>query len=133
MAASATQGSSLLSRGASACSVLAWRQTSALGCARCEQRASAGVVLGVSEKELLCFMQAVTLQGLLPEVMQQLQDADGDISMKALTVLRNALRLADGQVAGPIALQLPERLLPLFENVRLVGKREVWPAWPRGT
>ncbi|XP_066843784.1 maestro heat-like repeat-containing protein family member 7 [Anser cygnoides] len=59
---------------------------------------------------------AVTLQGLLPEVMQQLQDADGDISMKALTVLRNALRLADGQVAGPIALQLPERLLPLFEN-----------------
>ncbi|XP_040399113.1 uncharacterized protein LOC121062887 isoform X5 [Cygnus olor] len=59
---------------------------------------------------------AVTLQGLLPEVMQQLQDADSDISMKALTVLRNTLRLADGQVAGPIALQLPERLLPLFEN-----------------
>lgn len=65
--------------------------------------------------------------------MQQLQDANSDISMKAVTVLRNTLRLADGQVAGPIALQLPDRLLPLFENVSLVGKQEVWLAWPRGT
>lgn len=62
--------------------------------------------------------------------MQQLQDANSDISMQAMTVLRNTLRLADGQVAGPIALQLPDRLLPLFENVSLVGKQEVWP---RGT
>ncbi|XP_038025578.2 maestro heat-like repeat-containing protein family member 7 isoform X2 [Anas platyrhynchos] len=59
---------------------------------------------------------AVTLQDLLPEVMQQVQDANSDISMKAVTVLRNTLRLADGQVAGPIALQLPDRFLPLFEN-----------------
>ncbi|XP_068523910.1 maestro heat-like repeat-containing protein family member 7 [Anas acuta] len=59
---------------------------------------------------------AVTLQDLLPEVMQQLQDANSDISMQAMTVLRNTLRLADGQVAGPIALQLPDRLLPLFDN-----------------
>ncbi|XP_038027419.1 maestro heat-like repeat-containing protein family member 7 isoform X1 [Anas platyrhynchos] len=59
---------------------------------------------------------AVTLQDLLPEVMQQLQDANSDINMQAMTVLRNTLRLADGQVAGPIALQLPDRLLPLFDN-----------------
>lgn len=62
--------------------------------------------------------------------MQQLQDANSDINMQAMTVLRNTLRLADGQVAGPIALQLPDRLLPLFDNVSLVGKQEVWP---RGT
>ncbi|PKU43353.1 maestro heat-like repeat-containing protein family member 7 [Limosa lapponica baueri] len=60
--------------------------------------------------------KAATLQGLLPEVMQRLQDSDSEIRMGALTVLGSTLRLADGKTAGPIALQLFKTLLPLFEN-----------------
>ncbi|XP_059690032.1 uncharacterized protein LOC132320741 [Gavia stellata] len=60
--------------------------------------------------------KAGTLRGLLPEVTQRLQDDDTDIRTGALTVLSNMLCLAERQTAVPIALQLPETLLPLFEN-----------------
>ncbi|PKU45857.1 maestro heat-like repeat-containing protein family member 7 [Limosa lapponica baueri] len=60
--------------------------------------------------------KAATLQGLLAEVTQRLQDGDSDIRTGALTVLSRTLRLADRQTASPIALQLLEMLLPLFEN-----------------
>lgn len=60
----------------------------------------------------------MSLQGLLPAVMQQLQDDDCDVMKAALTVLSNILCVVDRQTAGPIALQLLNMLLPLFENVR---------------
>ncbi|XP_061301309.1 uncharacterized protein LOC133265111 isoform X3 [Pezoporus flaviventris] len=60
--------------------------------------------------------KAMSLQGLLPAVMQQLQDDDCDVTKAALTVLSNVLCAVDRQTAGPIALQLPKMLLPLFEN-----------------
>ncbi|XP_061218580.1 maestro heat-like repeat-containing protein family member 7 isoform X3 [Neopsephotus bourkii] len=60
--------------------------------------------------------KAMSLEGLLPAVVQQLQDDDCDIVKAALTVLSNVLCVADRQTAGPIALQLLEMLLPLFEN-----------------
>uniref|UniRef100_A0A8V0Y345 Uncharacterized protein n=1 Tax=Gallus gallus TaxID=9031 RepID=A0A8V0Y345_CHICK len=59
---------------------------------------------------------AVILQDLLPEIMQQLQDADSNIGAKAMTVLHNLLRVTDRQKAVPIALQLPKLLLPFFLN-----------------
>ena len=102
------------------------KQVCALGCAIRKQRCSAGVALGVSEEEMLCLPQAVTLQDLLPEVMQQLQHANSSISVKSMTVLHNMLHLADRQKAVPIALQLPELLLSFFLNVRPAGEREAW-------
>ncbi|KAM9588613.1 maestro heat-like repeat-containing protein family member 7 isoform 1-T1 [Morphnus guianensis] len=64
--------------------------------------------------------KAATLQGLLPEVTQRLQDDDCGIRTAALTVLRNTLCLVDRQTAVPIAPQplpaLLPALLPLFEN-----------------
>ncbi|XP_074426932.1 maestro heat-like repeat-containing protein family member 7 [Larus michahellis] len=60
--------------------------------------------------------KAATLQGLLPEVTQRLQDGDSDVTTGALTVLGNMLRVLDRQTAGPIALQLLRTLPPLFEN-----------------
>ncbi|KAM6327911.1 maestro heat-like repeat-containing protein family member 7 [Alca torda] len=60
--------------------------------------------------------KAATLQGLLPEVTQRLQDGDCEVRTGALTVLGNVLRLLDRQTAGAIALQLLRTLLPLFEN-----------------
>ncbi|XP_033928444.1 maestro heat-like repeat-containing protein family member 6 isoform X3 [Melopsittacus undulatus] len=60
--------------------------------------------------------KAMSLQGLLPAVMQQLQDDDCDVMKAALTVLSNILCVVDRQTAGPIALQLLNMLLPLFEN-----------------
>ncbi|KAM6035116.1 maestro heat-like repeat-containing protein family member 7 [Theristicus caerulescens] len=60
--------------------------------------------------------RAATLQDLLPEVMQRLQDDDCDVKMAALAVLGNMLCLVDRQRAVPIALQLVKTLPPLFEN-----------------
>ncbi|KAK4815755.1 hypothetical protein QYF61_007176 [Mycteria americana] len=69
-----------------------------------------------SQNEIVCFAQAVTLQGLLPAVLQRLQDDDGDVAAAALAVLGNVLCLEDRPRAVSIALQLVETLPPLFEN-----------------
>ncbi|OPJ78912.1 hypothetical protein AV530_012160 [Patagioenas fasciata monilis] len=62
--------------------------------------------------------RAATLQGLLSEVTQQLQDENCNTRTAALTVLGNTLCLADRQTAILVALQLVQMLLPLFENIR---------------
>ncbi|XP_052557279.1 uncharacterized protein LOC128089670 [Tympanuchus pallidicinctus] len=59
---------------------------------------------------------AVTLQDLLPEITEQLQDAHSIIGVKSVTVLHNMLHLADREKVVPTALQLPELLLPFFFN-----------------
>ncbi|XP_064380483.1 maestro heat-like repeat-containing protein family member 7 isoform X3 [Dromaius novaehollandiae] len=63
------------------------------------------------------------LQGLLPDVMERLHDADRDINVKALCILRNVLHHMERERAGPVALQLAEKLLPLFDDVRPVSSR----------
>ncbi|XP_072717056.1 maestro heat-like repeat-containing protein family member 7 [Ciconia boyciana] len=60
--------------------------------------------------------EAATLQGLLPAVVQRLQDDDCDVTVAALAVLGNMLCLEDRPMAVSIALQLVETLPPLFEN-----------------
>ncbi|XP_068779223.1 maestro heat-like repeat-containing protein family member 7 [Struthio camelus] len=56
------------------------------------------------------------MQSLLPDIMQQLQDAHRDINVKTLVVLRNVLCSMDGQAAKHIAVQLAEELLPCFDD-----------------
>ncbi|XP_064357850.1 maestro heat-like repeat-containing protein family member 7 isoform X2 [Dromaius novaehollandiae] len=56
------------------------------------------------------------MQGLLPDLMEVLQGANTDISMKALVVSGNVIRHMDRAAVGPIALQLAEKLMPLFDD-----------------
>lgn len=95
----------------------AWRD---LSLPLCKRSGFAGAVLLDCVTKKACFTQAkaIPLQGLLPAVMWQLQDDDCDIVKAALTVLSNVLCVVDKHTAGPIALQLLQMLLPLFENVR---------------
>lgn len=64
--------------------------------------------------------------------MQQLQDEDCKTRMPALTVLSNTLCQVDRQTAIPVALQLVEMLLPLFENVRWQESRGSFTTPGRG-
>ena len=78
-----------------------------------------------SQNEIVCFAQAATLRGLLPAVVQRLQDDDCDVTVAALAVLGNMLCLEDRPMAVSIALQLVETLPPLFENVRQWGEQRL--------
>ncbi|KAM6225537.1 maestro heat-like repeat-containing protein family member 7 [Spheniscus humboldti] len=54
---------------------------------------------------------------LLPDIMETLQDANTDVKMKALVLLRNMMGHMKREEASVIALQLAEKLLPLFDDV----------------
>ncbi|XP_076219893.1 maestro heat-like repeat-containing protein family member 7 [Aptenodytes patagonicus] len=54
---------------------------------------------------------------LLPDIMETLQDANADVKMKALVLLRNMMGHMKREEASVIALQLAEKLLPLFDDV----------------
>lgn len=56
---------------------------------------------------------------LLQHLIGLLQDADSEVVGMTLFVLRKVLLARDIPIASPIALQLAERLRPLFDNVRL--------------
>ncbi|KAF1471933.1 hypothetical protein FQV18_0016860, partial [Eudyptula minor novaehollandiae] len=56
------------------------------------------------------------IQVLLPDVVETLQDANKDIRMKALLVFRNVVGHMKRKKASCIALQLSEKLLPLFDD-----------------
>ena len=56
---------------------------------------------------------------LVPLLMEQLQDVDRDIGTKALVVLSHVVHVMTGEGVARIALQLLEKLLPLFDDVRL--------------
>ena len=75
-------------------------------------------------KEMACFIQARKMQVLLEDLMATLQHASEDIQMQVLLVLRNVLGHVMGEEASPIALQLVEKLLPLFNDVRLLQDPE---------
>ncbi|KAM9207785.1 uncharacterized protein RG961_014921 [Leptosomus discolor] len=56
------------------------------------------------------------MQVLLPPVMEVLQDGDADIEREVLVVFRNVMGHLERKEASPIALQLAERLPPLFNE-----------------
>ncbi|KAK4805586.1 hypothetical protein QYF61_016436 [Mycteria americana] len=53
---------------------------------------------------------------LLPDIMETLQHANTDVKMKALVFLRNMMAHMKREEASLIALQLAEKLLPLFDD-----------------
>lgn len=59
------------------------------------------------------------MQVLLPDIMENLQDANADAKMKALVFLRSMMGDAKTEEASLIAVQLAEKLPPLFDDVRL--------------
>ncbi|XP_064380956.1 maestro heat-like repeat-containing protein family member 7 [Dromaius novaehollandiae] len=68
--------------------------------------------LALSEKPAT----ARKMQEFIPDVVQRLQDADGEMDAKALAVLRNVLRHANPRQASHMAVQLARDLLSLFPS-----------------
>ncbi|XP_064497310.1 maestro heat-like repeat-containing protein family member 1 [Pseudopipra pipra] len=61
-------------------------------------------------------LKAKRLQGLTKSLMELLKDVDGELVELTLPVLSKVLLDRDVRIATPIALQLGEALLPLFDN-----------------
>ena len=76
------------------------------------------------KKEILCFVQARKMLVLLPDIMETLQNANTDNKTKALLLFRNVMGPMKRKEASPTALQLVEKLLPLFDDVRLLWEPE---------
>ncbi|KAF1457741.1 hypothetical protein FQV08_0013810, partial [Pygoscelis antarcticus] len=60
--------------------------------------------------------QARKMLVLLPDIMETQQNANTDNKMKALLVFRNVMGHMKRKEASPTALQLVEKLLPLFDE-----------------
>ncbi|XP_068521504.1 maestro heat-like repeat-containing protein family member 7 isoform X1 [Anas acuta] len=60
--------------------------------------------------------KARKIQVLLPDIVEALQDTNTDMLMKALPVLRNVMAHVERRTASGPALQLAEKLLPLFDH-----------------
>ena len=71
-------------------------------------------------KETVCSLQARKMQVLLPDIMETLRHANTDVKMKSLEFFRNMMGHMKRKEASLIALQLAEKLLPLFDDVRLL-------------
>ncbi|KAF1560143.1 hypothetical protein FQV10_0006028, partial [Eudyptes schlegeli] len=61
-------------------------------------------------------LMAERMQSLLPRLVELLQEADGEVVGMTLSVLRKVLLARDIPLTSCIALQLAERLRPLFDN-----------------
>ncbi|KAK4809437.1 hypothetical protein QYF61_009692 [Mycteria americana] len=61
---------------------------------------------------------------LLPDIMETLQNANTDNKTKALLLFRNVMGPMKRKKASPTALQLVEKLVPLFDDVRLLWEPE---------
>ncbi|XP_071618222.1 maestro heat-like repeat-containing protein family member 7 [Heliangelus exortis] len=62
---------------------------------------------------------------LLPDLMEVLQQGSEDNKMKALTVFRNVTGELTREEASPMAVELVDKLLPLFDNELLSELREL--------
>ncbi|XP_071886234.1 maestro heat-like repeat-containing protein family member 7 [Anas platyrhynchos] len=60
--------------------------------------------------------KAREIQVLLPDILEALQDTNTDVVLKALLVLRNVMAHVERRKASGPALQLAEKLLPLFDH-----------------
>lgn len=61
---------------------------------------------------------------LLLDILESQQDASAENKLKALLVLRNVMAQLRREEASPAAPQLLEKLLPLFDEVRLLWEPE---------
>ncbi|NXE17352.1 MSTRO protein, partial [Lophotis ruficrista] len=61
-------------------------------------------------------VMAKRTKSLLPSLIELLKDADTEVVEKTLSVLSKVLLAMDIQIPSNIALQLAERLRPLFDN-----------------
>jgi len=62
------------------------------------------------------------MQVFLPDLMELLQNENEDIKMKALVVIQKLMGHLEKAEASPITVPLAEELLPLFDEVRLMGE-----------
>jgi len=76
------------------------------------------------KKEVLFCIQARKMQVLLPDLMEVLQKGNEHIKTKALVVTQNIKGRLKKREASSVAVQLAEKLLPLFDEVRLMGQPE---------
>ncbi|XP_071880095.1 maestro heat-like repeat-containing protein family member 7 [Anas platyrhynchos] len=60
--------------------------------------------------------KARKIQVLLPDILEALQDTNTDVVLKALLVLKNVMAHVERWKASGLALQLAEKLLPLFDH-----------------
>ncbi|KAF1658882.1 hypothetical protein FQA23_0007297, partial [Aptenodytes patagonicus] len=60
--------------------------------------------------------QARKMLVLLPDIMETQQNANTDNKMKALLVFQNVMGRTKRKEASPTALQLVDKLLPLFDD-----------------
>ncbi|XP_071886046.1 maestro heat-like repeat-containing protein family member 7 [Anas platyrhynchos] len=60
--------------------------------------------------------KAREIQILLPDIVEALQDTNTDVVLKALPVLRNVMAHVERWKDSGLALQLAEKLLPLFDH-----------------
>ncbi|XP_071886072.1 uncharacterized protein [Anas platyrhynchos] len=68
--------------------------------------------------------KARKIQVLLPDILGALQDTNTDMVLKALLVLRNVMAHVERREASGPALQLAEKLLPLFDHVSVLREPE---------
>ena len=76
------------------------------------------------KKGVLFCIQARKMQVLLSDLMEVLQKGDEHIKTKALVVIQNIMGRLKKREASSVAVQLAEKLLPLFDEVRLMGQPE---------
>ena len=72
----------------------------------------------------MCFVQARKLTVLLPDILESLTDANTYVKTKALVVFINVMGHMKREEANLISLRLVEKLLPLFNDVRLPWEPE---------
>ncbi|XP_059570902.1 maestro heat-like repeat-containing protein family member 7 [Alligator mississippiensis] len=66
---------------------------------------------------LVFLVEVVTLHYLLPELLEQLKEADRDVIAKALMVIRHILTTLGRRRASRAALLVAEKILPFFDDV----------------
>ncbi|XP_071619281.1 maestro heat-like repeat-containing protein family member 6 [Heliangelus exortis] len=62
---------------------------------------------------------------LLPDLLEVLEQGNEDLQLKALRVCRNVLRELRREEATPMAVELLDKLLPLFDNELFSELREI--------
>ncbi|CAM2107477.1 unnamed protein product [Caretta caretta] len=74
------------------------------------------------------FTQVGKLQHLLPDIQKWLHEADRDVIAKAITDLNLIFTGTDRESTSPAAVQVAEKLLPFFDDVRPGGPWETLQA-----
>jgi len=77
------------------------------------------------KKEVLFYVQARKMQVFLTDLMKLLQKGDERIKTKALFDFQNIMVHLKKTEASPVAVQLAEKLVPVFDEVRLMGQTEL--------